>query len=95
MADKRVIFTIHATNRLLERKISLADISTILKRGARLGDPKTGETLCIYKVGTDQYYTLVIEEDSEQITIITAYCSSNWQVEQYQKVKKHEHSKMR
>ena len=61
MADKRVIFTIHATNRLLERKITLADISTILKKGARLGDLKTGETLCIYKVGTGQYHTLVIE----------------------------------
>jgi hypothetical protein len=95
MADKRVIFTIHATNRLLERRITLTDISTILKKGARLGDPKTGETLCIYKVETGQYHTLVIEEDPEQITIITAYCSSNWQIEQYKKVKKHEHSKRR
>ena len=95
MTDKRLVFTIHATNRLLERKIPPNEIPVMLKKGARLGDPKTGEILCIYKAGTDQYYTLVIAEDTEQITIVTAYCSSNWQIEQYKKVKKLEHSKMR
>ncbi|NYZ74339.1 hypothetical protein H0O00_04300 [Candidatus Micrarchaeota archaeon] len=56
MADKRLVFTIHVTNRLLERKIPPGEIPMMLKKGARLGDPATGETLCVYKYSADQYY---------------------------------------
>jgi hypothetical protein len=95
MSEKPFILTKHAAEKLLERNIPLKDIQKMLKKGVRLGDPETGQTLCIYKEKATQYYTLVLEEGSDQITIITAYLSGKWQIEQYLKVKKHERSKMR
>lgn len=95
MPGKQLIFTKHASERLLERKIPLKDIEKMLKKGVRVQDPETGQTLCVYKEKATQYYTLVVEEEPEQIIIITAYVSGKWQIEKYEKVKKDERSKMR
>ena len=85
---RKLILTKHASERLLERKIPLKDIQNMLKKCVRIEDRESGATLCIYKESSAQYYTLVLDEMPDQTTIITAYESGKWQIEQYQKVKK-------
>lgn len=95
MAGKSIILTKHAAERLLERHIPIKTIEKMLKKAVRIADKESDAILCIYKESQHKYYTLVISEEADQITIITAYESGKWQIDQYQKVKKDEHSKMR
>ncbi|MEW5996876.1 MAG: DUF4258 domain-containing protein [Candidatus Micrarchaeota archaeon] len=88
MRNKRMIMTKHAADRLLERKMPIAEVRAIVEKGVRLEDKVSGATLCVYKQKADKYYTLVLEEEEDRIIIITGYESSRWQVEQYHKVKK-------
>jgi hypothetical protein len=69
-------------------------LKTCFKKGVKLEDKDTGASLCVYKEDKDRYYTLVIEETSNPITIITAYTPGKWQIKQYHKVKKYDHTKM-
>jgi len=80
--------TKHAADRLLERKMAMAEVEDIIGKGVRLEDKVSGATLCVYKRKPDKYYTLVLEEEEDRVIIITGYESSRWQVEQYHKVKK-------
>lgn len=88
MANKRIIMTKHAAERMLERKMSISDIERFLEKCVRISDKVSGAILCIYKQGSGKYYTLVIDEDDGQTTILTGYASAKWQIEQYHKVKK-------
>ena len=66
----------------------------MVENGIRLDDRESGAVLRIYKEKPNSYYTLVTDEKGGQATIITAYESSAWQIEQYHKVKKHERPKI-
>ncbi|MBI5047316.1 hypothetical protein HZC07_06325 [Candidatus Micrarchaeota archaeon] len=79
----------------MERNIPRKIIEKMVNKCVRLTDPESGQILCVYKEKAMQYYTLVLDESSDQIAVITAYLSGKWQIEQYEKVKKHERSKLR
>ncbi len=85
----------HAAERFMERRIPLREIEKMLKEGVRAVDPQTNSCLCIYKHKSGGYFTLVLDDLAEPVTIITAYESSVWQIGQYKKVKKNGAKKVR
>ena len=94
MKGKRVIFTKHASERLLERGIPIRTIFAMLQKGIRIADRETGAVLYVYKQKGSKFHTLVADETDTQITIITSYESSIWQIANYKKVKKDGRAKM-
>lgn len=94
LKDKKVILTKHASERLLERKIPLRTIFAMLQKGVRMEDGETGAVLYVYKQKGNKFHTLVADETDAQITIITSYESSIWQIRNYKKVKKDGRSKV-
>ena len=74
----------------MERNIPISEIRRMVEKGVRIEDKNSGAILCIYKESQGNYYTLVIDEEEGQVTVITAYESGPWQIEQYHKVKKND-----
>ena len=91
---KQLILTKHAAERFLQRRIQASDIEKMLDKGVRLRDPESNAVLCIYR-DKERFLTIVFDEDEEKIAVITAYDSSKWQIEQFERVKKNECNKMR
>lgn len=91
MNGKQIFLTSHANERLLERKIPPKILPKIIKNGVRIQDPISGATLCIYNYKST-YYTLVMVEKSEEFRVITIYESSEWQIKQFNKVKRNENN---
>lgn len=84
---KRILLTAHALDRLAERKIPLYLMEKIIRNGIKIADYEPGRTLCIYK-SRGEFYSIVYEEDWEKFTIITAYRSSKWEMELFERGKK-------
>lgn len=94
MNKKRLVFTKHAAEKLLERNVPVNRIRQMVEKAVRIEDKVSGATLRIYKEATGNFYTVVTAEGDGQITVITCYESSVWQIEAYKKVKKDERAKM-
>ncbi len=93
MNGKRIFLTSHANERLIERKIPPQILPKIIKNGVRVQDAISDATLCIYNY-KKVYYTLVMVEKPEEFRVITIYESSEWQIKQFNKVKRNENPKM-
>jgi len=89
---KKILLAYHALDRFAERKIPLELVGKILCNGVKISDYEPGRILCIYK-SLGEFYSIVYEEDWEKFTIITAYRSSRWEMEMFERGKKHARQK--
>ena len=89
---KKILLASHALDRFAERKIPLELVGKILRNGVKIADYEPGRILCIYK-SRGEFYSVVYEEDWEKFTIITAYRSSIWEKEMFERGKKYEKQK--
>ena len=86
MGNQRVIFRVHAVQRMFERNISLDDVLQILKRGEvieRYPDDKPFPSrLILGRVGTRALHVVAADDvGTDRIIVVTVYEpeSSKWE----------------
>jgi len=86
---KPVITSDHANIRMWQRRVPAKVLAKGLEKGVKIPDKEPNRMLCIYKAGEGEYYTMVVEEQEDRFSIVTAYVSSEWEKKTYERLKTH------
>ncbi|MFH0836114.1 MAG: DUF4258 domain-containing protein [Candidatus Micrarchaeota archaeon] len=77
-----IFLTKHARIRLVERGILAEEIPTMFAKGVRFEDAEN-KNLCVYRKSAHEFVTLVYARRKENVVLITAYPSKNWEVREF------------